>query len=96
MLWYIPLIPRFRRLFQNEEHAKSLIWHNEERIKDGKLRHPADSLAWRKIDDTWPIIKEDPRNLKLGLSADSINSHSSMSSNYNCWPVILFICNLPL
>ena len=75
VLWYIPPIPRFNRLFSNPKHAKSLLWHDEERIKDGKLRHPADSPAWGKVDDMWPVIKEDERNLQLGLSADGINPH---------------------
>ena len=45
LLWYILSILRFKHLFQNEQRAKSLIWHDEEIIKDGKLWHPADSLA---------------------------------------------------
>ena len=45
MLWYIPPIRRFKRLFRNKEHVKYLIWHDEEKIKDRKLRHPADSLG---------------------------------------------------
>ena len=44
----------------------------------------------------WEKIKEDPKNLQLGLSIDGINSHSSLSSNYNYWPVTLVIYNLPL
>ena len=36
------------------------------------------------------------RNLRLGLSADEINPHSSLSSRYSCWPVIIVIYNLPL
>ncbi|XP_060963220.1 uncharacterized protein LOC133032787 [Cannabis sativa] len=81
LLWYIPPIPRFKRLFCNPEHSKSLVWHDEERIKDGKLRHPVDSPSWKKIDDMYPKLVLDPRNLRLGLSADGINPHSSMSSN---------------
>ena len=45
LLWYIPQIPRFLRLSRNPEHAKNLKWHANKRIDDGKLRHPADSLA---------------------------------------------------
>ena len=36
----------------------------------------ADALAWKHVDDTWEKIKENPRNLRLGLSADGINPHS--------------------
>ncbi|XP_062103630.1 uncharacterized protein LOC133814719 [Humulus lupulus] len=63
VLWYFPPIPRFIRLFRNPEHAKSRRWHEDGRIKDDKLQHPADSLAWKTIDEKWPVIKKDPRNL---------------------------------
>ncbi|XP_062104250.1 uncharacterized protein LOC133815423 [Humulus lupulus] len=95
VLWYLPPIPRFIRLFRNPEHAESLRWHEDGRIKDDKLRHPADSPAWKEVDELWPQIREDPRNLQLGLSADGINPFSNMSSSYSCWPVILCIYNLP-
>ena len=65
------------------------------RIKNGKLRHVADAPTWKYVDDTWEKIKEDPRNLRLGLLADGINPHSSLSSNYNYWSVSLVIYNLP-
>ena len=71
-----------------------LTCFNEERIKDGKLRHLADSLAWERVDKMWSKIGDDPRNLCLGLSADGINLHNLLSSKYNCWPVILAIYNL--
>ncbi|XP_062100095.1 uncharacterized protein LOC133805968 [Humulus lupulus] len=35
VLWYLPPIPRFIRLFRNAELAKSLSWHANERVKDG-------------------------------------------------------------
>jgi hypothetical protein len=44
VLWYLLPIPRFIRLFKNAKHAKSLWWHENERIDDDKLRHPADTL----------------------------------------------------
>ena len=80
--------------FRNEQHAKSLKWYDEERIEDGKLRHLADSLAWERVDKMWSKIGDDPRNLRLGLSVDGINPHSSLSSKYSCWPIALAIYNL--
>ena len=59
MLWYLPPIPRFVRLFRNAKHAKNLAWHADERIKDGKLRHPADTLAWKRIDLKWTSFGDD-------------------------------------
>ena len=73
-----------------------MIWHDEQRIKDGKLRHPANSLAWERVDKIWSKIDDDPRNLRFGLSANGKNPHSSLSSKYSNWPIILTIYNFPL
>ncbi|KAH0748338.1 hypothetical protein KY290_027570 [Solanum tuberosum] len=34
----------------DSETVDSLRWHDEERSKDGKLRHPADGQAWKDFD----------------------------------------------
>ena len=41
VIWYFPIIPRFKRLFRSIECAENLTWHSTERINAGKLRHPA-------------------------------------------------------
>ena len=35
--WYIPIIPRLKRLFANGEDAKNLTWHADSRKSDGLL-----------------------------------------------------------
>jgi hypothetical protein len=30
--------------------ASSLRWHDEERMDDGKLRHPTEGEAWKEFD----------------------------------------------
>ncbi|KAK9212492.1 hypothetical protein WN943_001874 [Citrus x changshan-huyou] len=95
VLWYFPPILRFRRLFQSSQTAKDLTWYINEREIDGKLRHPADSPAWKLVDEKWPTFALEPRNLRLALSADGINPHSSLSSTYSCWPILLVTYNLP-
>ncbi|KAA0042871.1 hypothetical protein E5676_scaffold108G00910 [Cucumis melo var. makuwa] len=62
---------------------------------DDKLRHLADSPAWKLVDTMWPNFSYEPRNLRLALSADGINPISDMSSKYSCWPVVMVIYNLP-
>jgi hypothetical protein len=37
VLWYLPIIPRFRRLFSNLRDAKLLQWHATNRKNDGIL-----------------------------------------------------------
>ena len=56
VLWYFPPIPRFRHLFQSSQTAKDLTWHINEREIDGQLRHPADSPAWKLVDEKWPTF----------------------------------------
>ncbi|XP_031737559.1 uncharacterized protein LOC101205266 [Cucumis sativus] len=75
VIWYFPIIPRFKRLFRSIECAENLTWHSTERINDGKLRHPADSPAWKLVDMKWPDFGSEPRNLRLALSADGVNPH---------------------
>ena len=95
VVWYFPIIPRFRRMFRSTVDAKLLTWHANERIKDGKLRHPADSPQWRKIDFDYPEFGEEARNLRLVLSTDGMNPHGNQRSSHSTWPVILMIYNLP-
>ncbi|WKA02961.1 hypothetical protein VitviT2T_021106 [Vitis vinifera] len=95
VMWYFPPIPRFRRLFQSPKIAKDLIWHAQEREFDGKMRHPSDSPSWKLVDHRLPDFASEPRNLRLAISADGINPHSSMSSRHSCWPIIMVIYNLP-
>ncbi|XP_058775331.1 uncharacterized protein LOC131649595 [Vicia villosa] len=95
MLWYFPIIPRFRRMYRNAEDAKNLTWHANERVVDGMLRHPADSPQWVKIDHDYPSFGQEERNLRLALSTHGINPHGIQSSKLTTWQVILLIYNLP-
>ena len=96
VMWYAPIIPRLKRLFRNEEHAKLMRWHSEDRKKDGKLRAPADGSQWRKIERKyWDEFAKDPRNVWFALSADGINPFGEQSSNHSTWPVTLCMYNLP-
>ncbi|KAI5324102.1 hypothetical protein L3X38_033175 [Prunus dulcis] len=79
VVWYFPPIPRFKRMFQSHETAKSLTWHAARKSIDGQMSHPADSLSWKLLDDKWPEFGNEPRNLRLALSSDGFNPHSSLS-----------------
>ncbi|RVW14758.1 hypothetical protein CK203_091040 [Vitis vinifera] len=59
------------------------------------MHHPSDSPSWKLVDHRWPDFASEPRNLRLAISADVINPHSSMSSRHSCWPIIMVIYNLP-
>ncbi|KAL0559127.1 hypothetical protein IC582_003717 [Cucumis melo] len=95
VIWYFPPIPQFKRLFKSIEYAEDLTWHTSERIEDGKLRHPADSPAWKLVNFKLLDFGSEPRNLRLALSADGVNSHSDMSSKYSFWPIVMVIYSIP-
>ncbi|XP_031106224.1 uncharacterized protein LOC116010865 [Ipomoea triloba] len=95
VLWYLPVIPRFKRLFANPNDANNLQWHAVGRKEDGKLRHPADSPLWKNINMTFPEFGSENRNLWLGLCTDGMNPHGNMSSRHSTWPVLLPVYNLP-
>ncbi|XP_031131782.1 uncharacterized protein LOC116033164 [Ipomoea triloba] len=95
VLWYLPVIPRFKHLFENPNYANNLQWHAVGRKEDGKLRHPADSPQWKNINMKFPEFDSKNRNLRLGLCTDGMNPHGNMSSRHSTWPVLLTVYNLP-
>ena len=70
-------------------------WHHDEHIKDGVLRHSADSKACVALDQQYPMFGAESRNIRLGLASDGFNPFSAMSISYSTWPVILMPYNLP-
>ncbi|XP_049399799.1 uncharacterized protein LOC125863867 [Solanum stenotomum] len=92
---YFPLIPRLQRLFMSTKTSTEMRWHAEGRTKDGVMRHPADSIAWRNFDETHVDFAQDPRNVRLGLASDGFSPFKSMSISHSTWPVILIPYNLP-
>ncbi|XP_074352343.1 uncharacterized protein LOC141691506 [Apium graveolens] len=96
VMWYFPIILRFKRLFKSPSTAELMTWHANQRINDDKMRHPTDSPSWRNIDYRWPAFGSESRNIRLALSADGINPHTNgLVNRYTCWPVVLVTYNLP-
>jgi hypothetical protein len=82
-------------LFNNVDDAKNIRWHADEKKSDGYIRHPTDSLQWKKFDALYPEFGNEPRNLRLGLATDGVNPYGNLSSIHSSWPVLLIIYNLP-
>ena len=95
VMWYLPIIPRMKRLFANPNDAKNLRWHLDERKCDGMYRHLAYSIQWKKFDDDFPEFGKESRNIRLGLATDGMNPFGNMSTNHSSWLVLLVIYNLP-
>nr|GEV90879.1 hypothetical protein [Tanacetum cinerariifolium] len=55
---------------------------------------PADSQAWRTIDEKFPKISKDLRNLRLGISADGVDVNSG-TRHHSVWPVLSVIYKYP-
>ena len=93
---YFPVTPRLKRLYSSRYNAEDMRWHYSKRPKeDGVLRHPADSKAWKHLDELYPSFAAEPRNVRLGLATDGFNPFGNMSNSYSMWPVILVPYNLP-
>ena len=95
ILWYFPLIPRLQTLYLRETTSSEMRWHKEGLSRDGRMRHPTDSPAWKHVDDKYKWFSDDPRNVRLALASDGFNPFGMLNVSYSCWPVILIPYNLP-
>ncbi|XP_076914543.1 uncharacterized protein LOC143573590 [Bidens hawaiensis] len=95
ILRWFPIKPRLQRLFMSSKTSNLMLWHHTERVKDGKLRHPADALVWKSFDEKFPEFPSDPRNVRLALSSDGFNPFRTMNAAHSIWPVFLIPYNLP-
>ncbi|XP_074362621.1 uncharacterized protein LOC141702941 [Apium graveolens] len=79
VVWYLPIVERFKCLYANVKDAKYLRWHAEWRKSDGMLRHPSDSPQWRSIDGMFPEFGAEETLLNLpGKTKDGIKARLDM------------------
>ncbi|XP_016177767.1 uncharacterized protein LOC107620058 [Arachis ipaensis] len=90
---YLPLIPRLRRLYASMSTAPHMRWHFDHEFK-GVFEHPSDSKAWNYFDRKHPQFSQEPRNVRLGLSADGFTPFGQSGKQYSCWPIIITPYNL--
>ena len=64
------------------------------RVDDGVLRHSADSISWKTLDESYSLFPSEPQNVRLGLASDGFNPFGNMILSYSVWPVILIPYNL--
>ncbi|GJT60491.1 putative transposon, En/Spm-like protein [Tanacetum coccineum] len=62
--------------------------------KTKKVYENIPAKAWRTIDEKFPKIAEDTRNLRLGISADGVDVNTG-NKHHSVWPVLTVIYNLP-
>ncbi|XP_021831746.1 uncharacterized protein LOC110771708 [Prunus avium] len=75
--------------------AVDMRWHFKDCVKDGVLRHPADSEAWKSFNQIHESFGVEPRNVRLGLATDGFNPFGNMNLHYSIWPVLIYPYNLP-
>ena len=78
VLRYFPLTPRLKRIYSYATTIKDMKWHHTDRLRDEKLRHPADGLAWKEFDNRYKGFASDPRSVRLGLTSDGLNPFHTM------------------
>ena len=73
--------------------AKDMRWHKDERVEDGGMRHPADSITWKSFDEEFSQFMGDARNVRFGLACAGFQPFED--SQHSIWPVVLIPYNLP-
>jgi hypothetical protein len=57
------------------------------------IRQPTNVIQWRNIDSQNSEFTIDPRNIRIAMSTDDMNSFIN-SSTHSTWPIVLMILNL--
>ena len=71
--------------------AKDMRWHKDERVDDGVMRHPADSITWKSFDEEFSQFAGDARNVRFGLACDGFQPFKD--SQRSIWPIVLIPYN---
>nr|XP_033514148.1 uncharacterized protein LOC104104520 [Nicotiana tomentosiformis] len=95
ILRYFSLKSRLQRLFMSSKISSLMTWNHEKRVDDGMMRHPADSMAWKKFDELHHPFVAEPPNVRLGLASDGFQPFGSSRTPYSIWHVVLILYNLP-
>ncbi|GAA0186469.1 hypothetical protein LIER_33757 [Lithospermum erythrorhizon] len=66
--------------------SKYLMWHADDRIKDGMLRHSADARQWKNFDVMYPEFAVEPRNLRYLCDVYLVHEEDNAGSTRNQLP----------
>jgi hypothetical protein len=83
VLQYFPIKKRLQMYFMSSKTTADARWHDEERTKDGLLRHPADAPFWKDFDSTYPEFACDSQNLRLAVAIDGFSPFRTYNSIYS-------------
>ena len=94
-LRYIPIIPRFQWLFRCQSIAQFMDYHAKNRSEDGVLCMPTNGSTLNNIEEKWPILKDEHRNVIISLAVDGFNPFGDFRSTYLVWHFFFINNNLP-
>jgi hypothetical protein len=86
-LRYMYVTERLKRLYLSEETSKHMRWHKEGKYDSEDpdiMLYPADGEAYQAFDRFDLEFARDPRSVRLGLSMNDFQPHSTDSSPYFC------------
>ena len=63
VLRHFPIIPCIHTMFKCKRIASLMHWHKNSRSTDNVMCVPADSLAWKHIEEKWEDFKSEPHNI---------------------------------
>lgn len=86
--YYLPLGPRFERLFGTSNLAQLVQAHKFYLIY--MIR-----LCGAHVTSESGIFEGDPRGISFGLCTDGVNPFSHLRCTYSKWPIVLSLLNLP-
>lgn len=95
VLCYFPLTKRMQQFHTTEDITKSIRWHAQDRVDDGKLRNPTDVEAWMYLDHIFFTFRQNSQKVRLGLASNGFNPFGINSSGCLTWHVILMPYNMP-
>ncbi|WVZ52147.1 hypothetical protein U9M48_003235 [Paspalum notatum var. saurae] len=85
-----PMAPRFKQLFLSTKTCEPMRWPKEGvRDNPGFMGHPADSDAWKALDEFDPEFAKDARNIRFGLATDGFIPFGQSAASYSCWPMFV-------
>ncbi|CAK8577710.1 unnamed protein product [Lathyrus sativus] len=64
-MFYLPIIPRLKRLFASMHSASQMTWHHTNKTSSGIMRHPSNGEAWKHFDRVHSDFAAEPINVRI-------------------------------
>jgi hypothetical protein len=72
-----------------------MTWHIGNMNIDGKMHFVPNSKAWHQIDAIYSKFATKPKNVRLGLTTNGVNSYGEKNNNWLTRPILIQNYNLP-